>query len=246
MSQLQGSTSLCVPMMAQGQPLGILHLKTSDTKNGRRGSARRMPARSWQGLAITVAQHVGLALANLKLQETLRSQSIRDPLTGLFNRRYMEESLEREFRRAARNRRPLSAVMVDIDNFKGLNDEHGHEAGDEVLSRVGQMLAASVRKEDIVCRYGGEEFTLILPEASLADAGKRTEQLRQKVNHSSVHFRGKDVGPVTISAGVAAFPEHGSCAAQVLRAADESLYEAKAGGRNRVVVALRIAEPSHA
>src|SRR5206468_2247923 len=141
----------------------------------------RAPASSWQRLAIAVAQHVGLALANLKLQDKLRSQSIRDPLTGLFNRRYMEESLEREFSRATRTRRPLSAVMIDLDNFKQVNDKYGHDAGDEVLAQVGQLLGASVRKADIVCRYGGEEFTLILPEAAVVHAAKRAAQLREKL-----------------------------------------------------------------
>jgi diguanylate cyclase (GGDEF)-like protein len=238
-NQVQPSSSMCVPMMAQGEPLGFLYLESQ------RGTARRGSASSWQRLAVTVAQHIGLALANLKLQETLRGQSIRDPLTGLFNRRYMEESLEREFRRAVRNQRPLSAVMIDIDHFKRLNDEHGHEAGDEVLGQVGKLLGASVRKEDIVCRYGGEEFMLIMPEASLPNAAKRAEQLREKLKHLPVHFRGRNLGPVTISAGVAAFPEHGSCSAEVLRRADESLYRAKAAGRDQVVIASRLTEPSH-
>ena len=117
---------------------------------------------------MTVAEHIALSLANLKLHETLRSQSIRDPLTGLFNRRYMEESLEREMRRASRGRHPVGIIMLDLDHFKQFNDAFGHDAGDALLREVGAVLQRSIRGEDIACRYGGEEFTLILPEASLA------------------------------------------------------------------------------
>ena len=159
--ELGGSASICVPLLAQGELLGVLHLKV-----GAHGRAFDTRFR----FVMTVAEHVSLAIANLKLRETLRSQSIRDPLTGLFNRRYMEESLEREMRRAARGRHPVGIIMLDLDDFKGFNDAHGHDAGDTLLRMIGTTLQRSVRAEDIACRYGGEEFALILPEASLLDA----------------------------------------------------------------------------
>src|ERR1041384_3945577 len=123
-----------------------------------------------QRFVMTVAEHIALALANLKLRETLRSQSIRDPLTGLFNRRYMEESLEREMRRASRGRHPVGIIMLDLDHFKKFNDSYGHDAGDALMRIVGNTLQRSIRAEDIACRYRGEGFTFILPEAALVGA----------------------------------------------------------------------------
>ncbi len=230
---------LCVPMMAQGEALGVLHLQSGahglTEPQGPEGVRERL-TESKQRLAVTVAENIALALANLKLREALRIQSIRDPLTGLFNRRYMEESLERELRRAARNRRPLAAIMLDLDHFKRFNDTSGHEAGDTLLQALGNLLRRRVREEDIACRYGGEEFTLILPDASLDAARQRAEQLREEAKHLQVQHRGRYLGAVTLSVGVAAFPEDGSTAREILWAADEALYRAKAEGRDRVVV----------
>jgi diguanylate cyclase (GGDEF)-like protein len=185
---------------------------------------------------MTVAEHVSLAIANLKLRETLRSQSIRDPLTGLFNRRYMEESLEREMRRAARGHHPVGIIMLDLDDFKGFNDAHGHDAGDALLRLVGTTLQRSVRAEDIACRYGGEEFALILPEASLVDAVARAEAIRESVRALAIDHRRQQVAGGTISAGVAVYPEHGPTGHAVLRAADAALYQAKIAGRDCVFV----------
>ena len=218
---------VCVPMMAYGEAVGLLTISVPDGTE--LGAAQ-------QRLATTVAEHIALSLANLKLQETLRSQSIRDPLTGLFNRRYMEESLEREMSRAGRARRPVGIIMLDLDHFKAFNDTHGHEVGDALLREVGAVLQRSIRGEDIACRYGGEEFILILPEASLGDAAQRAEQLRQSIATIDVIHRRQAVGPVTVSLGVAIYPDHGSTSAAVLRAADAALYQAKALGRDRVEV----------
>ena len=185
---------------------------------------------------MTVAEHIALALANLKLRETLRSQSIRDPLTGLFNRRYMEESLEREMRRASRGRHPVGIIMLDLDHFKKFNDSYGHDAGDALLRIVGNTLQRSIRAEDIACRYGGEEFTLILPEASLIDAAQRAESIRESIRNLNIQHRRQQLGGVTVSAGVAIFPDHGPTGDAVLRAADAALYQAKARGRDRVAI----------
>ncbi len=218
---------VCVPMMAYGEAVGLLTISVP-------GETEMSVDR--QRLATTVAEHIALSLANLKLQETLRSQSIRDPLTGLFNRRYMEESLEREMRRAGRTRRPVGIIMLDLDHFKTFNDTHGHEVGDALLREVGAVLQRSIRGEDIACRYGGEEFILILPDAPLRDAAQRAEHLREAIGTVDVVRRHQAVGPVTVSLGVAIYPDHGSTSEAVLRAADAALYQAKALGRDRVEV----------
>jgi diguanylate cyclase (GGDEF)-like protein len=223
------SAHLCVPMMAQGEALGLLHLSLPHP--GRLSEAK-------QRLAMTVAEQIALSLANLKLQETLRNQSIRDPLTGLFNRRYMEESLEREMRRAVRGRHPVGIIMLDLDHFKQFNDAFGHDAGDTLLRDVGTVLHRSIRGEDIACRFGGEEFTLIVPEASLADAAQRAEQIRESIRGLSISHRRQALGAVTVSLGVAIYPDHGPTGDAVIRAADAALYQAKALGRDRVAVNL--------
>jgi diguanylate cyclase (GGDEF)-like protein/PAS domain S-box-containing protein len=225
--ELGTSASICVPLLAQGELLGLLHLKL-----GAHGRSLETRFR----FVMTVAEHVSLAIANLKLRETLRSQSIRDPLTGLFNRRYMEESLDREMRRAARGGHPIGIIMLDLDDFKGFNDAHGHDAGDALLRLVGTTLQRAVRAEDIACRYGGEEFALILPEAPLGEAVSRAEAIRESVRALAIEHRRQQVTGVTISAGVAVFPEHGPAGHTVLRAADAALYQAKSAGRDAVYV----------
>jgi diguanylate cyclase (GGDEF)-like protein/PAS domain S-box-containing protein len=228
---------LCVPMMAQGEPLGLLHLQGGQSGSSQPGASPEDLRDSQQRLAVSVAEHIALALTNLKLQEKLRNQAIRDPLTDLFNRRYMEESLEREVRRATRSGAPLGVIMLDIDHFKRFNDTFGHEAGDLLLGALGNFLRGHIRAEDIACRYGGEEFTLILPEASLDATRERAEQLREGVKKLHVLHRGESLGPVTLSLGVATFPDHGSTGQVALLAADGALYRAKQGGRDRVVLA---------
>jgi diguanylate cyclase (GGDEF)-like protein/PAS domain S-box-containing protein len=220
--------SLCIPMMAQGEALGVLYLSSLET-------GTLTPAK--QQLATTVAEHIALAMANLKLRETLQNQSVRDALTGLFNRRYMEESLKREMQRCDRKQQPLSIVMIDVDRFKRFNDTFGHNAGDAVLRELAQLLQKYVRGSDIACRYGGEEFTLILPEASLDVTQQRAELLRTAVKQLNVECNGQSVGVITLSMGVASFPTYGQDPEAVIKAADEALYRAKNEGRDRVIVA---------
>ncbi|MBI3944164.1 MAG: diguanylate cyclase [Chloroflexi bacterium] len=233
---------LCVPMMAQGKALGVLHLQSpglpGDNTQGpgdEAGESRGF-SDSQQRLAQTVAEHIALSLANLKLQETLRSQSVRDPLTGLFNRRYMEESLEREILRAVRSGKTLGVIMLDLDRFKPFNDFYGHEAGDTVLREVGSFLKTQIRGDDIACRYGGEEFLLILPDTSLEVTAQRAEQLRKKIKQMNLQYRSSILGSLTVSSGIAVYPYHGSTVKTVLQAADAALYRAKAEGRDRVTV----------
>lgn len=220
--------SLCVQMIAQGETLGMLYLASEDERSLTPGKRQ---------LARTVSEQVSLALANLKLRETLHQQSIRDPLTGLFNRRYLEESLNREIHRALRTERSLAVVMIDVDRFKQFNDTFGHDAGDAVLRELGTYLQTHVRTSDIACRYGGEELTLIFPEADLEDAARRAEALRQGIKELKITQRGQTLDQITISLGVAAYPDCGTEGNDLIKAADAALYRAKNEGRDRTVVA---------
>lgn len=158
-------------------------------------------------------------------------------MTGLFNRRFMEISLERELRLATRKMNALSLLMLDIDHFKRLNDTFGHEAGDEVLRRVGEILSESVRSEDIACRYGGEEFLLILPPTEAETALLRAEDVRKRVASMRLASQGKLLQDVTVSIGLSTFPQVGKTLEDLVGAADRALYAAKIGGRNRITVA---------
>lgn len=228
LAAVSSDTCLCVPLAAHGETLGVLVLRVPDT------SADPIAV---QRLAGAAAQRIAPAIANLRLRDSLRAQSIRDPLTGLFNRRYLEETLDRELRRAQRRGVPVGIIMLDLDRFKAFNDTFGHEAGDTVLREFGAFLRARVRAEDIPCRYGGEEFVLILPEFDGTAVFERAQELREGVKHLSVLHGGRVLGPLSVSAGVVVFPEHGSTMAASLRAVDAALYRAKAEGRDRVVVA---------
>jgi diguanylate cyclase (GGDEF)-like protein/PAS domain S-box-containing protein len=175
--------------------------------------------------------------ALLKSQALLREQSVRDHLTGLFNRRYMEETLERELLRASRKHLSLGIVMLDVDEFKHINDTYGHAAGDVILRDLGNLLLKHVRGEDIPCRYGGDEFVIVLPDASQIVTSRRAELVCKDAKQSYFQFEGQTLEAVTLSLGVAVFPKDGSTSVAVLKAADDALYRAKREGRGRVVVA---------
>jgi len=230
-------SALCIPMMAQGDAMGILHIRTDSTTAAQPNYDLPGLTESKQQIAIAMADSIVLALANLKLRIFLREQSIRDPLTGLFNRRYLEETLEREFNRAVRLQRPVGVIMLDLDHFKRFNDTHGHEAGDILLRKLGSFLKQHLRGGDIACRYGGEEFALVLPEVSLENVRQRAEELREGIKHLNIEHNSKILPTVSMSLGIAMFPEHGSTNQRVLNAADGALYEAKHKGRDRIVVA---------
>jgi diguanylate cyclase (GGDEF)-like protein len=190
--------------------------------------------RQSQQLAVSVAQQYLLAVENLRLREKLRGQAIRDPLTGLYNRRYLEAELEREISRAKRKDLAVGVIMLDIDYFKQFNDQYGHDVGDIVLRQIGMFLQDHVRGGDIACRYGGEEFLVILPEISLADAVERAESLRSGVENLNRKEYRTYPGSLSISLGVAVFPQHGRTGHEVMVAADQAMYQAKRAGRNRV------------
>jgi diguanylate cyclase (GGDEF)-like protein len=236
-----GLVTLCLPLRARDETLGLLHLRAGAAPAA--PGAKPPLAGDAQQLAVTFAEQAALFLANLSLRETLRRQAIRDPLTNLFNRRYLEESMDREVHRARRRGTPVGVMMLDIDHFKRFNDSHGHAAGDRLLQAFGARLLSSVRAEDIACRYGGEEFVVILPDASLEQTVRRAEEIRAGMHHLAAGGPAGPVGGVTVSAGVAAFPEHGASLGPILEAADAALYAAKSAGRDRVVSAARSPAP---
>jgi diguanylate cyclase (GGDEF)-like protein len=217
-------------LLAQGQPVGLLHWRSAPGGAGAFDEPTQL-------LAQSVADGLALTWTNLSLREALRQEAIRDPLTGLYNRRFMEESLLREMRRAQRGGQTVAVILLDVDRFKQVNDRFGHEAGDMLLRALGTLLQASSRGSDIACRYGGEEFVLILPETSLETAQQRAEQIREKFRSLKVAVQPDEAPTTSASLGVAGYPLHSDSPEGLLRAADAALYEAKRAGRNRTRVA---------
>jgi diguanylate cyclase (GGDEF)-like protein len=214
--------------VAQGETTGVFHL-ISNTSHVRDSDFK---------IAASAAEQIGLALANLHLRNNLRQQAIRDPLTGIYNRRYMMETLQQEFSRAKRLHSTIGVLMIDLDHFKKFNDTYGHNTGDVVLRRVAQELSKNSRTEDTVCRFGGEEFCLVCPDISLENAQYLAEKFRKRIRNLDLRIQHKPIDTVTLSIGVALFPHHAHDAELLLKSADEALYRAKAEGRDRVIVAL--------
>lgn len=220
---------LCVPLAAHGETLGLVCLEGISALDYHRAKERRF--------VTSAAEQISLALANLKLREALKDQSIRDPLTNLFNRRYMEESFDRELARASRNNSEIALLFVDVDHFKTFNDDFGHTAGDLVLREIGKVLRSCVRTDDIACRMGGEEFAVILPGMGLAQGLARADEIREAIAHIQLTASGMAFREATVSVGVAVFPRHGHVVEELVRAADAALYRAKNEGRNRTLTA---------
>jgi diguanylate cyclase (GGDEF)-like protein len=208
----------------------------------RTGFHQRRDELSQLGLALDeMAQALQQREKELKqAMQDLREQSITDPLTGLYNRRYLLELLPRELVRAGRNGTHIAVIMVDVDHFKRINDSFGHDAGDLALRAIGPLLKQSIRRSDIACRFGGEEFLLILPEATSEGAARRAEAIRAAIKLLNLIHLGRALGAITASLGVALYPDHASDADALLRSADESLYKAKDGGRDRVVISAAV------
>ena len=232
-------TAICVPLIANGKAIGTLALQDEDgfldAGSQETGSGSTTPSLGRVQMVNTISEHVALALANIDLRDALRGQAIRDHLTGLYNRRFMEEFLDRELLRARRKNRPLAVMMLDLDHFKKLNDTWGHGVGDAVLRAVGSVLLRSVRSDDFACRYGGEEFLIIMPECPLQEAVLRAGQIRTAVKDAQVSV-GETQVSVTVSIGVAAFTGTDRDNS-LLQCADAALYRAKREGRDRVVAA---------
>lgn len=220
--------ALEIPMMARGEVYGLFLVQADGPHAGDRLNFV-MP------LATAIADAMSLALSNIALREKLRTQALRDPLTGLYNRRYMEDVLERYSNLAQRNGSPLSVIMIDLDHFKLLNDEHGHAMGDAVLREAAASVVGAIRPSDVACRYGGEELVVLLPECGLDEATIKAELLRARIESlSDLHGM-----RITASFGVATTPETSPVGTDIVAAADAALYEAKQAGRNRVEVASR-------
>lgn len=218
---------VCVPLLAQGQGVGLVHIIATE---GVRDRAR------FTSLARSTGNSISLAIANIRLREHLQSLSTRDPLTGLYNRRFLEDGLARELGRAERTVQTGVVAMIDIDHFKRFNDEHGHEAGDAVLKSVATVLQG-FRQTDLPCRYGGEEFLVVLVDLTMEQALARMERLRQDIANVDVMHDGKPLPPITVSIGLASFPRSGQDVPALVKRADEALYRAKEAGRDRIEVA---------
>jgi diguanylate cyclase (GGDEF)-like protein/PAS domain S-box-containing protein len=227
---------LCVPLIAQGETQGVLYIEDELSLLAPSPQAADFEQASLYRRATAVAERVSLALANLKLRELLRNQSIRDPLTGLYNRRYLEEALNRELHRAQRAGRLFSLVMLDLDHFKHFNDTFGHQVGDILLKEVAGAIKSRVRAGDLACRFGGEEFSLIISEVDTQGTYRCVDNIREAIKHLALHHRGQTLGTITISAGIATYPAHGSNAEDLMRAADDALYRAKKAGRDRIMI----------
>jgi diguanylate cyclase (GGDEF)-like protein len=234
---VSGTTNyFCIPLLAQGETLGLLYVEDKASLLAPLPQVLQFEQATIKRRSIAVAERVSLALANLRLRELLRNQSIRDPLTGLYNRRYLEESLNRELQRAKRAGRNLSLVMLDLDHFKHFNDTFGHQVGDFLLKEIAGVIKSRVRAGDLACRYGGEEFSLIVAEVDTEGTHKCVESIRDMIKHLSLHHRGQTLGTITVSAGIATYPVHSDNSEDLIRAADEALYRAKKAGRDCIFV----------
>jgi diguanylate cyclase (GGDEF)-like protein len=228
--------TVCVPLAAAGETLGMICL----CRGGNASQAAQAAAAShddFVAVLSTLGESLALSISNIRLRDTLRAQALRDRLTGLFNRRFIDETLALELSRSARSDSAFSIAMLDVDHFKNFNDTHGHEAGDLVLSALGQHFSTNMRGSDVACRYGGEEFMVLMPATSASGAANVIEKLRRSVEVLRVRLDDRRELGVTISCGVASYPEHARDAEALVRAADSALYASKHAGRNRVTVA---------
>jgi diguanylate cyclase (GGDEF)-like protein len=239
-------TCFCAPIVGQRETLGLLYVHLNGNLPEQYGDNHQRVIKYKRQLAVTTAETIALFLTNIKMRENLYHQSIHDPLTGLLNRRPMYEFLEKELLRTTRKKQPLGLIMIDIDHFKTVNDTYGHEAGDAVLREFGMFVQKHIRAGDFACRYGGEEFLLVMTECSLENVEQRAEQFLKEARLMGFHYCGRVLDPITLSLGVAVYPEHGQTAQELLLAADAALYQAKSDGRDRIATVRQhtIAEPA--
>ncbi|OGD21514.1 MAG: hypothetical protein A2Y69_09465 [Candidatus Aminicenantes bacterium RBG_13_59_9] len=223
---------ICLPLIAKSDVLGLLHLRCRQSQI----KSEENLICDLKDMAVILSEYLSLSIANIQLNERLARESVRDPLTGLFNRRFMIESLVREIKRGERNQTPVGIIMADIDHFKQFNDKYGHAAGDNVLIQMGGFFKAGLRGADIACRYGGEEFVFFLPESSAENTFKRADQIREEVKNLKVHHGGELLASITLSMGISTYPDQGSNAEDLLGVADAALYRAKQEGRDRVII----------
>ncbi len=227
---------LCLPIIAHGDTVGLLHIRFDDEPAFPAEAGEPIPEKL-VSFAIRCTEQISLAIANVKLRDELRDQSIKDPLTGLFNRRYFLDRCRREISDADRRSKPLGLISLDADHFKSFNDTHGHDAGDLVLRSISEVMLDIVDDGDVVARFGGEEFSILMPNKAPAECYDMAETLRIRVEANVLRYGGLMLPKITISIGVASFPQCGRTPQELLTEADRALYLAKDGGRNRVVVA---------
>jgi diguanylate cyclase (GGDEF)-like protein len=226
-------SALCMPLMRGNDVIALLYVYKTDPE------AKPFDQHDVL-LAVAIGHQAALTIERMRLLNL----SMRDPLTNLYNRRYLEEALEREGQLATRRDTVVGIIMLDLDHFKDFNDTFGHDAGDMLLRELAKLLSSRLRGSDIACRYGGEEFVLLLPDAPLEEVQRLAEEMRHKARGLSFVHEGKTLGMITFSSGVAVFPDHGLTMAAVLRAADAALYQAKQNGRDRVCQARRAEKPA--
>jgi len=223
------SSYICLPLSVRGDLLGLLNLRSAA------GDSFDTQKRQ---LLNVLGEVIKLSLSSLNLRDALRAQAIRDPLTGLFNRNYLEETLRRELSRSARNRTPLCVAMLDIDGFKAFNDTYSHQAGDVLLKALGALFLKQLRASDIVCRYGGDEFVLVLPDANLGQVSERLDRVRGEAKNMECRYEERILPAASLSIGVAQWPDQGTTSEDLIKAADSGLYLAKHSGRDQVCVAV--------
>jgi diguanylate cyclase (GGDEF)-like protein/PAS domain S-box-containing protein len=229
LGDLTTSRFLCQPYLIDGVISGCLYIQASGEKIDSQDDVLR--------LAQAASEQIGLALANIRLRINLRQQAIHDALTGLYNRHYLEEALSRELYRQERNGQPLSIIMMDLDHLKKINDFYGHAAGDAVLRELGKLIRRSIRVSDMPCRYGGDEFVLVMPETSIETALHRAQVISSHFRHLNIPYGTQTLGDFSISAGIACTSIHGHTAQDLMNAADHALYKAKQAGRDRIILA---------
>ncbi len=227
---------LCLPLMASGEALGLIQFHGPNVPVDNDTAGKYEGAQLGCNLE-DISESLSMAIVSLKLRKSLQNQAIRDPLTQLFNRRYLDHTLQREIHQAERAKAPLTLAILDVDHFKQFNDGHGHDAGDALLQNIGAILLKHMRGGDIACRFGGEEFALVYPGMREDVALSRLESIRNVIGKHSLSHRGKACAPVTISAGIAVYPDHGPDIETLINVADQALYQSKHSGRNRVTIA---------
>jgi diguanylate cyclase (GGDEF)-like protein len=216
---------ICIPLIVNTQVIGILNFNIP---------SKLSITTYMEEIIISFSNAIKLSIENNKMFEQLQEQSIHDPLTKLFNRRYLDEVLSSELRKMFRDKLSLCVAMLDLDHFKNFNDSFGHEAGDIVLKFIGEYLNNTHRGGDVACRFGGEEFVLVFPNTEIDKVLPRLEQIRNDIKNQKIQYNGITLPSITISIGVAQAPLHGATAEDIIRAADKALYSAKQSGRDKV------------
>ena len=226
---------VCVPMLAQNEIIGVLYLEILQASGKVQQAIQKLVEQN-QLMIQNLAGQIALSISNIKLHEILKTRSTRDPLTNLYNRAYLNETLERDIQRAKRKNISIAIVMMDLDHFKNANDAYGHEAGDSILKQIAKLLTENIRESDIICRYGGEEFLIVFYDTTLESTVARIEHIRKIISELQFNFSGILYSP-TASFGIAMYPEHGDeNPDKLIKASDEAMYQSKHNGRNKATV----------